>query len=458
MIRARLPFPPGVLRTAAAVTALALLATGASAQTRQAPRKVPVESLIYDLKNPDPVRRKEAAQLIGDNKLRQAVPDLVAVAQDPDPEVRRTIVNALDKLLDVRSLPAFIQLSSDPEKDIRERCIIGIVNLYLPQESGLRVTINKVATFFNPWSDEWADVVAEPGIAVDGGAISALTGRLQDPSDTIRLKAARALGILKGNPAVPGLLEALKRNETNSIRFEIMRALRKIGDPSVGPELMPYLGFKDDKVRNEAIYTLGRLHYRAAAPEMIRLFEEESALPAKLIDKPYREALLDALAMLADPAALPLFQKEKQNPDDILRLHAFEGLARLAESSMATEVSRDRLHEKSERVKTAQAFALYRMGRTEFLDEVVNRLGNRKTNTEARMYLLELGPQELPGLYAQANNNDTNVREALCEIYGLIGDERAVPVLQNLAKDKRGQISAFAAQAMRRISARASAR
>ncbi len=217
---------------------------------------------------------------------------------------------------------------------------------------------------------------------------------------------------------------------------------------------MPYLTFNDFKVRNEAIYTLGRVRYREAAPEMIQLFEKESALPSKLVDKPYRETLLEALAYIADPAARPLFEKETANPDDVLRLHAFEGLGRLGDSSMASDVTRQWLHEKNARVKTAQAYALYRMGRREFLDEVVNRLGDRKTNTGARMYLLELSPAELPELYAETKNNQADVREALAEIIGLIGDERAIPVLQTLAEDQRGQVSALAAQAMRRISAR----
>ncbi len=190
-------------RMAAVMVSVLSLALVVSGQARQPTRQVPVESLIYDLKNPDPVRRKEAARLLGENKVQRATPDLVAVAQDSDPQVRREIVGALDKMLDIRALPAFIQLSGDPEKDIRDRCIIGMVNLYLPQESGLRVTLNKVATFFNPWSDEWADVVVEPGITVDPAAIAALTDRLGDAEDSIRLKAARALGILKGKSARP---------------------------------------------------------------------------------------------------------------------------------------------------------------------------------------------------------------------------------------------------------------
>jgi HEAT repeat protein len=51
-------------------------------------------------------------------------------------------------------------------------------------------------------------------------------------------------------------------------------------------------------------------------------------------------------------------------------------------------------------------------------------------------------------------NDDPNVREALAEIFGLIGDDRAIPVLQQLSQDRRGQVAAFATQAIRVINAR----
>jgi HEAT repeat protein len=444
-------------RRSAAVFIALCLSIAVHAQTTKNTRQVPTESLIYDLKNPDPVRRQEAAKLLGDNKIKTATPDLVAAASDSDAAVRREIVTALDKMRDMRSLPAFILLSADREKDIRDRSIIAMINLYLPQESGLMVTLNKVAVFFNPWSDEWADVVVEPGIKVDDGAIAALRDRLQDVDDGIRLKAARGLGIMKGSAAVPALLETLRQNQTHTLRFEVIRALVKIGDASAAGELMSYLNYSDSKVRNQAIYAIGRFRHREAVPEFQRLFEKEGTLPAKLVDKSYREVLLDALAFIADPTTQPLFLKEKQNPEDALRLHAVEGLARLADPSLAAEISRDWLHEKVAKIKTAQTYALYRMGRKEFLDELVNRLGSRKTNTEARMYLLELKPGDMTEFYAQAKNRDANVREALAEILGLRGDERAIPVLQELAKDQRGQIAAFAAQAIRRINARMAA-
>ncbi len=422
----------------------------AQKQTRQ----VPVESLIYDLKNPDPVRRKDAALALGANKIQQATPDLVAAAGDADVSVRREVVTALDKMLDIRALPAFVQLSNDPEKEIRDRCIVGLINLYLPQESGLVVSLNKMANFFNPWSDEWADIVVEPGIRVDPSAVNALRSRLQDSDEGIRARSARGLGIVRGRDALPALLETAQQDRSNAVRFEAVRALRKIGDPAVASALMNFVAYNDPKVRNEAIYAIGRLRYAEAVPELTRIFEKQGGLPAKQLDKDYRERVLDALAFIAAPGSKQLFTKESRNPENSVRLRAYEGLARLGDASMVTDISRDRLREKDERVATAQAFALYRMGRKEYLEEVAKALASRKTNNEARQYLVETRPEEMRDLYALSKLTDVNVREGLAEVVGLVGDNQAIPVLQDLSKDKRGQIAAMANQALRRINAR----
>jgi HEAT repeat protein len=435
---------------------LASLAAHDAAAQKQA-RQVPVESLIYDLKNPDPVRRKEAATALGSNKVQKATPDLVAAAGDSDAGVRREVVIALDKMLDIRALPAFVQLSNDPEKDIRDRSIVGLINLYLPQESGLSVTINKVANFFNPWSDEWADVVVEPGIRVDPGAVTALRSRLQDSDEGIRARSARGLGILRGKEALPALLECVQQDRNNNVRFEAIRAVRKIGDTAAARPLMNFVAYNDAKVRNEAIFTVGRFRYAEAVPELTRLFEKQNALAGKKADKEYREKLIDALAFIAAPASKEMFRKETRNPDEGVRLRAYEGLARLSDAGTVEDISRDRLREKDARVATAQAFALYRMGRKEYLEEVAKALGSRKTNNEARQYLVETRPAEMADLYALAKINDVNVREGLGEILGVIGNAQALPVLQEMSKDQRGQVAAMANQAIRRINARPAA-
>ena len=51
---------------------------------------------------------------------------------------------------------------------------------------------------------------------------------------------------------------------------------------------------------------------------------------------------------------------------------------------------------------------------------------------------------------------DPGLRESIAEILGLIGDDRARPVLQDLARDTRGQVAPLANQALERIAARTS--
>jgi HEAT repeat protein len=427
-----------------------LVPHAAAAQTRE----VPVESLIYDLKNPDPVRRREAATRIGLNKVQSATPDLVAAVHDSDPSVRRAISAALQQVQDPRALPGFVALAADTEKDIRERAIEGMTTAYLPRETGLVVTLNKVATFFNPWSDEWGDVVTDPGLTADASVIQALELRLTDPEPSLRAKAARSLGILRGGAAVPALLVVLREDRSNAARFEAARALRKIGDASVGKELLNLVTYTDPKVRNEVIFALGRLRYAPAVPELARLYVREAAVPPKQMDRAFRERLLGALAFIGDPSSKDLFMREKNGTDLTLALHANEGLARIADPAALVEISRDRQQQKDPRILTAQAWALYRLGRKEFLTSVVDALASRRTNDEAKQYLLESRPDDVPDLFAYVTHADSNVREALAEIFGLLGDARAVPSLRELSRDQSGQVAAFASQALQRINRR----
>ena len=108
------------------VVALVLSILHRAAVFGQDTRQVPADSMVYDLKNPDPVRRKEAAATLGKNKIQRATPDLVAAVGDSDASVRRAIVIALQEMQDPRALPGFVTLSSDAEKDIRDRSIEGI--------------------------------------------------------------------------------------------------------------------------------------------------------------------------------------------------------------------------------------------------------------------------------------------------------------------------------------------
>ena len=431
--------------TLLAASALAFAApseSSASVLTRQAS----MDSLIYDLKNPDAPRRRAAARDLGAARYLPAISALFPLAGDPDASVRRQVELAFEEMSDIRVLPGLVQLTADSEPDIRDRAVHALVNLHLPRATGPTATLLKLGNFINPWSDEYPDTVVEPDVMVDASVVAALRARMSDSEDGIRRNTSRGLGILRSDAAIPELLVAVGQDRDPEVRFEAAHALKKIGDPSVGDRLVPMLNLNMDRVRNEIITTLGSLKYQEAVPELTRIFEQARA------GERVRTLALSALADIADPASQPVFMGLKADKDVSIRLYANEGLARLGDPSLGIGMSADRLVEKNSRVQTAQAFALLRIGREEYLDELVRGLGRTATRDLAREYLLETPSAERPALFAISSKNAT-VRAELADVFGLMKDRSALPALQELERDSNGDVGRNAERAVRRITA-----
>jgi HEAT repeat protein len=424
-----------------AASALAFAApSSASVLTRQAS----MDSLIYDLKNPDASRRRAAAHGLGTARYLPAISALFPLADDPDASVRRQVELALEEMSDIRVVPGLVKLTADREPDIRDRAVHALVNLHLPRATGPTATLLKLGNFTHPWADEYPDTVAEPDILVDASVVAALRARMSDSEDGIRRNTSRGLGILRGDAAIQELLVAVGQDRDPEVRFEAVRALKKIGDPSVGDRLVPMLNLNMDRVRSEIIATLGSLKYREAVPELTRIFEQARA------GEHTRTLALSALADIADPASQPVFMGLKADKDVSIRLYANEGLARLGDASLGIGMSADRLVEKNPRVQTAQAFALLRIGRDEYLDELVRGLGRTATRDLAREYLLETPAAQHPALFA-ASSKSATVRAELADVFGLMKDRSALPALQELERDSDSDVARSAERAVRRI-------
>ena len=118
---------------------------------------------------------------------------------------------------------------------------------------------------------------------------------------------------------------------------------------------------------------------------------------------------------------------------------------------MVTEISAARLVEKSARVRTAQAFALLRLGQREFLDELIRALDRPTTRDLAKEYLQEKPSAERPALFAPRTASST-ARAELADVLGLIGDPAALPRLQEMALDSDKDVARAATRATRRLS------
>jgi HEAT repeat protein len=236
----------------------------------------------------------------------------------------------------------------------------------------------------------------------------------------------------------------VREDRDDGLRFDGVRALRKIGDASVAGELLALLNINNDDVRHELIAKLGAMRYGGAVAELTRIVESE-----KKTD-PSRAIALGALADVADPASVPLFDRLKDDRDEALRLYANEGIARTAGPDMMTQISAARLVESSTRVRLAQAFALLRLGQGEYLDELVRGLEKRPTRDLAREYLLETRGADRRALFAPRSAKPA-ARAELADVMGLMGDPEALPTLREMAQDTDKDVARAAERAARRI-------
>jgi HEAT repeat protein len=293
-------------------------------------------------------------------------------------------------------------------------------------------------------SDRDLEIVVEPDVPVDPAVIATLRARIGDSERGIRRTAIRGLGILRGSVAVPDLLQVVREDRDDGLRFEGVRALRKIGDASIAPDLVALLNLNNDTVRNELITTIGSMRYRGAVAELTRIVDQ-----AKRTDTP-RILALGALADIADPASTSLFDRLKDDENEMLRVYANEGIARTVDANQKTAISSARLVEKSARVRTAQAFALFRIGEPEFLDELIRGLERKSTRDLAREYLLETRTQDRQALFAPRSAS-ASARAELADVFGLIGDPDALPRLQEMAHDPDSEVARAAERALRRL-------
>ena len=428
----------------AALAIAVLVLTPGSASLVAETRQVSIETLIYDLKSPDAVRRQAAARELGNARHRPAIPQLAALANDPVAAVRREVELTLERMEDIQTLPGFIAFASDNEDDIRSRAVAALVKLHLPRAIGVAAALTTLRERIVYRPDRDLEVVVEPDVPVDPAVVSTLRVRIDDSERGIRRTAIRGLGILRAKPAVPDLLRIVREDRDEGLRFEAVRALRKIADSSIAGDLVAFLNINDDDVRNELIATVASMRYRGAVPELTRIAEQTKRTDSACV------LALAALADLADPSSAPLFDRFKADEDEMVRLYANEGIARTSDSSMKTRISAARLVERSARVRTAQAFALLRLGESEYLDELIRALERSTTRDLAKEYLLETRGADRQALFAPRSASSA-ARAELADVLGLIGDPDALPRLQELAHDSDKDVARAAERATRRI-------
>src|SRR5262249_39382288 len=122
-------------------------------------------------------------------------------------------------------------------------------------------------------------------------------------------------------PALTAALEDPQNREHRGVRAEIAHALGVIRDPAAGPALERALQDSDRQVVSEAVLSVGKVGYTAARPALEDMFRTNP-------NRALKARALESLALLRDPASVPLFESLLNNKDDYYRELSAEGLAR----------------------------------------------------------------------------------------------------------------------------------
>jgi len=409
-----------------------------------------IAELTAKLKDPNAKVRKKAATQLGETKSLEAVPPLLNAATDPDPGVRENVVKSLGLLKDPSAVTMLLTTLQDPVENVRTQSIIALVSLYLDREAEFIVTkvSKKVYKTVNPFSDQIGKdpTVIEAYIKVPRPVIDGIADHLVDPSTDIRNDAARALGVLRAQPAIPKLLEGMRTGNEN-LKIAILRSLVKIKDPSVDVALMPYLKDADKDVRVETLVTLGLLRSKKALPEMQGIYDQNP-------DTKLRLTAFQAISMVGDASSLNLFVQKLKDPDKPYRIAAAEGIARVGDKSATEDVSTAYIKEKEYGCQLAMSYALYQLGRKEYIEKLISGLKETYYHDQAEAYFLEIGSPVVPELVKNLSNTNADVRQRLCMVLGFIGDSTTIESLKPLLQDTNSSVVSEAALAIRRLNAK----
>lgn len=384
------------------------------------------------------------------------MPKLQELLKSPDLDTRIEAVKAVIEIGTQYSLDPLIQATTDNDPEVQIRATDGLVDFYLPGyvKTGLSASLRRAGNTLKSKFTDTNDLIVPPHVQARPDVIAAL-GKLARGGSNMdsRANAARALGILRGQAAVPDLLEALRSKDT-SVIYESLVAFQKIRDESVAPKIGFLLRDLNPRVQIAAIETTGLLQNKEALPNLLDVFKRTR-------DTKVRRAALAAMAMLPDEGSRSIYAAYLNDKDDRLRGAAAEGLGRLGNKADAAALETAFEEEKKSSPRLSEAFALVKLGRrelTEFspLQYLINTLNSSSWRGEAYPLLIELARD--PGvralLYTALPQGTKDEKIYLARTLAVSGDNGSIEPLEKLSRDGDPEVAQEAVRALQSVKAR----
>ena len=396
----------------------ALLLCAATALAQQAK----FEDVVRNLRNPDQKVRVSAVRLLREAGYAEAIVPMAPLVNDPVDEIQLEAIDSELAFVLVEPVPARkrVALVVEVRSEGRAASVFDAGPLAAwPRPAPRELVDALLAAVDDDHKKVRFEAIYTLGVVagasrapLSDAAATRLVKALDHYDPAVRVGAARVIGRLKVKSATDTLLKAVN-DSSPAVRYASMRALGEMGDERAVRALTEQLNY----------YGKG-----------------EGAWAA-----------LDALARIANPSSVPVFQARLGDKDPNLRRAAVEGLARTRDTAtiatFVTAVNQD----DAEMVRAAMAFALYRIGHANYLGRLIDFMDRDRTAEQVQGYLIELGGAVVANVLPRLQEPDEGVREYLAAALGAIGDETTIAALTPLKDDPDRDVASAAAHAIERI-------
>ena len=385
-----------------------------------------------------------------------AIPVVAQYLNSQDVATRIEVVKQLIVIGGKDIIDPLIRATRDADPEVQIRATDGLVNYYLPGyvKTGVGSSVLRAGASIKAKFSDTNDQVIDPWVIVRPDVITAL-GQLArgGASMDARANASRAIGILRGKAALPDLLSAL-RSKDSRVMYEVLIAMQKIRDPSVGPQITYLLRDLDGRVQIAAIETAGILRSTDAQ----RTLRDIISAPR---DPKAERAALSALAMMPEPQDRPLFTSRLSSKDEKIRATALEGIGRLGNPADIPAIEASWNQEEKMAPRLAAAFAMVLEGKLDLSEDsplryLINTLNQIAWRDTAYAYLTE-GARRQPvreALYAPLDQGTRDEKIYLSRVLGMSGDQSSIPPLEKLSRDTDNEVAQEGLRALRSLRAR----
>lgn len=411
------PCPPkknDMHRIALVVVAIGLSGSASAQQLR-------FDDVVRNLRNPDPKIRLSAVHLLRDAKYPEAVAPIAPLAMDPVDEIQLEAIAA--------------ELSFFLEQDVRSKRMVGFV--VEKRKSGIAQT----AFDLGPHA-VWPR-------AVPPELVSSLLQAVDDDNPRVRLEAIYAAGVIGRAPLAPDQVDRLKKaldHYDPPVRAAAAKVIGRLRVAGTSEALLKAVNDSQADVRYAAMRALGVLadpNVAAALADQLAYYKKgEGAWSA-----------LDALARIGSPASVPVFRERLADRDPYLRRAAAEGLGRAGDTASIDALERLANTDEAAMVRLATVFALQKLGRNN-IGRIADLMTSPKVTVQGQEYLVELGTPVASTAAARLQDPDADIREAMADVLGVVGDAGSVAALEAATKDRDASVAAAAKRAIARLRAR----